>query len=236
MTKEIVISLKNISKIFKIPHDKQYGLKGTFLNLIKGKNSYEEFYALKEINIDVKKGEFIGIIGPNGSGKSTLLKIIANILKPDTGSVKVNGNIASFLELGLGFHEELTGKENVYLYGAILGLNKKQIDQKYSKIVSFSELERFMDMKLKNYSSGMHGRLAFSIAIQVEADILLVDEVLAVGDIEFQKKCLNVFEEYKKDSKTVILVSHNVSLIEKISDRILYLPTGTIKDNAATKK
>src|SRR3989338_417854 len=150
MDKDIIVSVEGVSKKFRMPHDRQAGLKGTFLNVLLGKNKYQEFYALKDISFNVGKGEFVGIIGRNGSGKSTLLKIIAGILKPTSGSVRANGKIAPFLELGLGFQEELSGKENVYLYGAVLGLNKFQIEKKYPEIVGFSELERFMDMKLKN--------------------------------------------------------------------------------------
>ena len=197
MKDDISISVDKVSKLFKIPHDRQSGLKGTILNAIMRKNVYEKFYALKNVSFDVKKGNFVGLIGRNGSGKTTLLKIIAGVLKPTAGSVKVNEKIAPFLELGLGFQEELTGKENVYLYGAVLGMAKKLIDEKYDDIVRFAELKRFMDMKLKNYSSGMEARLAFSIAIHNEADTILIDEVLAVGDLKFQKKCYNYFQNLK---------------------------------------
>lgn len=224
----MVISVENVSKVFKIPHDIQLGLKGTLLNMIKGRNKYEKLYALKDISFEVKKGEFIGVIGRNGSGKSTLLKIITGILKPTRGSVRVNGKIAPFLELGLGFQGELTGKENIYLYGAVFGLTKKQIDKRYNEIVGFAELERFMDMKLKNYSTGMQARLAFSIAIQADADTLLIDEVLAVGDINFQKKCYDHFENLKEQRKTIFFVTHSMDLVRKYCDSALYLMEGKL--------
>mgnify|MGYP001399750116 CR=1 FL=1 len=228
MENKIVISVKDISKVFKIVHNRQSGLKGTILSAILRKNSYEKFYVLKDVSFDIKKGDFIGVIGRNGSGKTTLLKIIAGILKPTKGSVNVNGKIAPFLELGLGFQEELTGKENILLYGAILGMTKKVIDGKYRNIVRFAELERFMDTELKNYSSGMQARLAFSIAINTDAEILLVDEVLSVGDINFQKKCYNYFKNLKAQKKTVIFVTHNIDLIKKYCDKVFYIEKGRL--------
>lgn len=236
MGNSIAVSVNRISKKFRMPHDRQTGLKGTFLNMLLGKNKYQEFYALKDISLNVMKGDFVGIIGRNGSGKSTLLKTIAGILKPTSGSVKVNGKIAPFLELGLGFQEELSGKDNVYLYGAVLGLSKIQIEKKYPEIVEFSELERFMDMKLKNYSSGMQARLAFSIATQAEGDILLIDEVLAVGDTEFQKKCYRHLKNLKKERKTILFVSHNLGIVEKYCSRVVYLKEGKLICQGAHEK
>ncbi len=234
MEEGLAISVKEVAKVFKIPHDRQPGLKGTLLNIVKGKHKYDEFYALKDISFDVKKGEFVGIIGRNGSGKTTLLKLMAGILKPTSGSITVNGKIAPFLELGLGFQEELTGKENVYLYGAVLGLSKRQIDEKYKEIVEFAELEEFMHTKLKNYSSGMQARLAFSIAIQVESDILLIDEVLAVGDISYQQKCFDYFERVK-GNKTIILVSHDLNLVNRFCERSLLLQHGDLPKEGKTE-
>ncbi len=223
-----IIEAKNISKRFKIPHQKETSLKGTILNIWK-KKTYEIFYALKNVSFSINEGEFIGIIGKNGSGKSTLLKIIAGIYQPDSGKVTIRGKISPFLELGVGFNGELSGRENIYLYGAVLGLSKKQINAKYNEIVEFAELEKFIDTKMKNYSSGMYVRLAFSVAIQADAPILLIDEVLAVGDINFQKKCFNIFNEYKKNNKTVILVSHDLKSIEEWCDKVLFVKDSQVE-------
>ena len=187
--KKPVIEVKNISKHFKLPHERKNSLKQHFVGLFSKKLGYEKFEALKNINFTVNEGDFFGIVGRNGSGKSTLLKIISGIYQPNSGSVKIHGTLTPFIELGIGFNPELTGRENVYLNGSILGLTKKEIDSLYSEIVEFAELERFMDQKLKNYSSGMQVRLAFSIAIRAQNDILLLDEVFAVGDANFQMKC-----------------------------------------------
>lgn len=225
---ENAIVVSNVSKHFIIPHEKESTLKGAFVNVLK-KNNSEVFDALKDISFEIKKGEFFGIIGRNGSGKSTLLKILAGIYATDTGSVHIDGRISPFLELGIGFNPELSGRDNIYLNGTVLGLTKKQIDKKFDSIVAFSELERFIDQKLKNYSSGMSVRLAFSVAIHANRDILLMDEVLAVGDINFQQKCLSKFEEYKKEGKTIILVSHDIGAIEKYCDRAMLIQDGIIK-------
>ncbi len=225
------INITNLSKVFKIPHDKSYGIKSAAIGFIKRQTKYEKLYALNNINLAIKKGEFIGITGRNGSGKSTLLKIIANILKPTMGQVQVSGKISPFIELGTGFQYELSAKENIYLYGAIHGLNGNEINKKFKDIIEFAELEKFIDTKLKNFSSGMQARLAFSIAIQIDADILLVDEVLAVGDIYFQKKCLKVFKDFKEQNKTILLVSHNIEQIKKFSDKIIELENGVIKND-----
>jgi len=222
-----VIEVHNVSKRFVIPHEKESTLKGAFVHLFCKKN-YEIFDALKDISFEIKKGEFFGIIGRNGSGKSTLLKVLAGIYTPDSGSVKIDGRISPFLELGIGFNPELSGRDNIYLNGTVLGLTKKQIDEKFDSIVAFSELERFIDQKLKNYSSGMSVRLAFSVAIHANRDILLMDEVLAVGDMNFQQKCLNKFEEYKAQGKTVILVSHDVGKIEQYCDEAMLINNGKI--------
>ncbi len=220
-TDAIIVS--DLRKVFRLPHEK----KSTFFELLTGifkDNTYEEFVALKNVNFTVKKGEAVGILGSNGSGKSTLLKIIANILRPDGGYVKVNGKITSFLELGVGFHPDLTVKENVYLYGTIMGLNNGKID--LDEILNFSGLQQFRIAKLKNLSSGMQVRLAFSTAIQTEPDILLLDEVLAVGDMEFQKKCFEVFQDYRRQKKTIIYVSHSMDSIRQFCDKALLLSHG----------
>jgi len=181
---------------------------------------------LRDVSFEIKKGEFFGIVGRNGSGKSTLLKLLAGIYAPDKGLVQVNGNLTPFIELGVGFNPELTGRENVFLNGALLGFNRREMQAMYSDIVSFAELERFMDQKLKNYSSGMQVRLAFSIAIRAKSDILLIDEVLAVGDTAFQKKCFEHFVQLKKNKQTVILVTHDMAAVERFCDRALVVHDG----------
>ena len=224
---QIAIYAKNISKQFFIPHEKINTLKGAFVNIFHKKFS-DSFYALKDISFEIKKGEFFGIIGRNGSGKSTLLKILAGVYVPDTGQVHINGFISPFLELGIGFNPELSGRDNIYLNATVLGLSKKEIDKKFDSIVNFSELERFIDQKIKNYSSGMQVRLAFAVAIHANREILLMDEVLAVGDINFQRKCINEFEKYKEMGKTIILVTHDIGTVQKYCDRAMLLQNGEI--------
>jgi len=220
-----IIELDHVSKIYKIPHLKTDNLKTYLLHLRKMRKK-EIFYALKNIDLKIGPGQFIGIIGRNGSGKSTLLKIISNIIIPTTGEVTVRGKISPFLELGVGFNPELSARENIYLYSAILGLTKKQILDCYSDIIAFSELEKFIDMPVKNFSSGMLVRLAFSVAIQSNAPILLVDEVLAVGDAPFQEKCFNVFRDFKENGKTIVFVSHDMDSVANFCDRVFYLKKG----------
>lgn len=240
MHDNIAISVQGVSKTFKIPHEKISSLRGAFVNFFpklsfkdlkklsfRKNKGYEEFQALDKVSFEVKKGEFFGIIGRNGSGKSTLLKILAGIYQPDKGQVAVNGLISPFLELGIGFNPELSGRDNVYLNATVLGLSKKQIDAKFEDIVRFSELERFIDQKLKNYSSGMQVRLAFSVAIHANRDILLMDEVLAVGDSNFQKKCYQYFNEIR-GKKTVLFVSHDTENMKKFCKRTLVLNEGKI--------
>ncbi len=226
-SKKIAIKVENLSKTFRIPHEKHTSLKSTAFNAFK-KRTYEEFQALDNVNFEIKKGEFFGIMGRNGSGKSTLLKIIAGIYMPNKGTVIVNGKLSPFLELGVGFNFDLTARENVFLGGAILGLSKKEVTEKVDKIIKFAELEDFADMKLKNFSSGMQVRLAFSLAINVHAEILLMDEVLAVGDSNFQAKCLDKFNEYREEGKTVVLVSHDITTIQKYCDRAILVKKGEI--------
>ena len=224
---EDVIVVKNISKKFSIPHEKISTLKGAFVNIFHKKKS-DSFYALKDISFEVKKGEFFGIIGRNGSGKSTLLKILAGVYNNDIGSIKINGRISPFLELGIGFNPELSGRDNIYLNATVLGLSQKQIDEKLNSIVAFSELERFIDQKIKNYSSGMQVRLAFSVAIHANREILLMDEVLAVGDVNFQAKCFQEFNKYRELGKTVILVTHDIGTIQRYCDRAMLIRNGEI--------
>lgn len=218
------VKADNVAKTFRLPHERSTSLKQAALNLHRRR--YENFDALKNINFEVTDGEFFGIVGRNGSGKSTLLKILAGIYQPSKGRVGVNGRLTPFIELGVGFNMDLSGRDNVYLNGAILGLTRKEVEAKYDEIVAFSELSRFMDQKLKNYSSGMQVRLAFSIAIQAHSDILLVDEVLAVGDIGFQEKCYDVFRKIKKESKTVIFVSHDLGAVQRFCNRVMILDNG----------
>jgi ABC-2 type transport system ATP-binding protein len=226
MANDNAISIKNLDKDFLLPHERKNSLKEWVLHFKKP--TYEHMHALKDINVEIKHGEFFGIVGRNGSGKSTLLKIIGGIYQPTRGSVIVNGTLTPFIELGIGFNPELTGRENIYLNGAILGLTRKEVNQKYDEIVAFSELERFMDQKLKNYSSGMQVRLAFSIAIQAHNDILLIDEVLAVGDAAFQRKCFNVFKEIKKQGKTVVFVTHDMGAVQEFCDRAMMIQNSEI--------
>lgn len=220
---DIAISVKNVSKDFKLPHERVDSVKSLFTHPLRRGGSTMQ-HALKDISFDIKKGEFFGIVGRNGSGKSTLLKIIAGIYQPTKGSVRVNGRLVPFIELGVGFNPELSGRENVYLNGALMGFSQKEIKAKYESIVEFAELEQFMDQKLKNYSSGMQVRLAFSVAtILAESDILLIDEVLAVGDADFQRKCFAYFKQLKKAKKTVIFVTHDMDAVREYCDRAVLI-------------
>lgn len=234
--KENVIVVENVSKHFKIPHEKKRTVFENVVGIFKGKNGYEEFWALRDVSFTIKRGDTTGIIGENGSGKSTLLKIIAGVLYPDSGKIKVNGNIAPFLELGVGFQPELTARDNVYLYGAIMGITKKEITRRYDEIFEFAELKRFENMKLKNLSSGMTMRLAFSTAVYTDPDIFLIDEVLSVGDESFQKKCSEKFEEFKRDRKTIILVSHALDSVKKICKKTILLNKGNIVSEGESEK
>lgn len=226
---DIAIKVDHVSKTFKLPHEKQSSVKGALINVFKGgKRSYETQQVLKDISFEIKKGEFFGIVGRNGSGKSTLLKMLAGIYTPTQGGIQVNGKLTPFIELGVGFNPELTGRENVFLNGALLGFNRAEMNAMYEDIVTFAELEKFMDQKLKNYSSGMQVRLAFSIAIRAQSDVLVLDEVLAVGDESFQRKCLDVFEEYKASHKTVILVTHDMATVRRFCTRAVLISDGSI--------
>ena len=218
---DIAISVKNVSKNFRYTSGRAGTIKSIFTGIFKSKKTKDKDiqYALKNVSFDIKVGEFFGIVGRNGSGKSTLLKMIAGIYQPNEGSILVSGKLVPFIELGVGFNPELTGRENVYLNGALLGFSKKEIDRQFSDIVAFAELEKFMDQQLKNYSSGMQVRLAFSMAVRAKADILLIDEVLAVGDANFQRKCFDYFKQLKKNKKTVVFVSHDMSAVREYCDR-----------------
>jgi len=222
-----MITIEQVNKIFRLPHDRKMTLRQRFVSVFQ-KNIYEKFYALRDINLNVKQGEFIGIIGKNGSGKSTLLKIIARVLEPTSGRISINANVAPFLELGVGFRAESTVKDNIFLYGALLGMSRKEITDKYDWIINFSGLERFVDAKLKNLSSGMQVRLGFSITVIIESPILLVDEVLAVGDFSFKQKCYDSFKTFKENGRTIVFVSHDVVSIEKFCDRAILLKEGSV--------
>ena len=228
MADDIAISVKNLHKSFKLPTERAWGLKQAIFNRLKGIKGYKEQKVLNGITFDIKKGEFVGIVGRNGSGKSTLLKTIAKIYFPEKGSVEINGQLIPFIELGVGFNPNLTGRENIYLNGALLGFSNKEIDDMFDEIVDFAELREFMDQKLKNYSSGMQVRLAFSIAIRAKGDILLLDEVLAVGDAAFRKKCNDYFASLH-GNQTVILVTHNMDNVVDYCDRAILIEKGRIK-------
>jgi len=207
-------------------------LREDIVNLFKRKQKQElkknEFWALKGINFEIKKGECVGLYGPNGAGKSTILKLIAKVTYPTKGIINVNGRVAPLIEIGAGFHLDLTGRENIYINGAILGMRIKEIKRKIPQIVEFSELGEFIDMPVKKYSSGMYLRLGFAVAIHSEADIFLIDEILAVGDEAFQEKCLEKIKKLKKQGKTLLFVTHNRELMKKIADRVIFLKKGEI--------
>lgn len=224
--KDVVIKIEGVSKTFRIPHQRYNSLKEHVVNFWRPR-TFEEFKALDDVSFEVKKGEFLGIIGRNGSGKSTLLKVIAGIYMPDQGRLKVHGGISPFIELGVGFNPELTARGNVYLNGVLLGLTRREINKKFDEIINFAELEKFVDQKLKNFSSGMQVRLAFSIAIQAHAEILLLDEVLAVGDANFQQKCFKVFEQLR-GKKTIVFVSHDLTNVEKFCNRVILMSQNKI--------
>lgn len=232
---EPIIQVRNVSKNFILPHEKTNSLKQRLIHpLTFFKSGATIQHALQNIDLDLYRGEFVGIVGRNGSGKSTLLKILASIYQPTKGDVQVRGSLVPFIELGVGFNPELTGRENVFLSGALLGFSKDEIEDKYDSIVEFAELKKFMDQKLKNYSSGMQVRLAFSIAVQAQADILLLDEVLAVGDAAFQRKCFDYFRQLRKEKKTVILVTHDMDAVRQYCDRAILLDRSKVIVSGST--
>ena len=227
--KQIVVKVDHVSKYFKLPTEATNSLRTALVNRFKGIKGYKEQHVLKDISFEVEKGDFFGILGRNGSGKSTLLKIISEIYVPEKGSVTIDGKLVSFIELGVGFNPELTGRENVYMNGAMLGFSTAEIDAMYDDIVDFAELHDFMNQKLKNYSSGMQVRLAFSVAIKAQGDILILDEVLAVGDEAFQRKCNDYFQERKKSGKTTILVTHDMGAVKKYCNKAVLIENGLVK-------
>ncbi|MBR3329556.1 ABC transporter ATP-binding protein [Candidatus Saccharibacteria bacterium] len=231
----IAISVKNLSKSFLLPTEKASGLKQAIFNRLRGVKGVKKQSVLKDISFDIKKGEFVGIVGRNGSGKSTLLKTLAGIYYPEEGEITIDGTLIPFIELGVGFNPELTGRENVYLNGALLGFSNIEIDKMYNDIWKFAELEEFQNQKLKNYSSGMQVRLAFSIAIRAKGDILLLDEVLAVGDAAFQQKCTDYFNSLH-GNQTVVLVTHSMENVRKFCDRAILIEKGKITLNGDPKE
>ncbi len=233
---DIAIDVKNLKKSFRLPTEQSFGLKQAIFNRLRGVKGYRDQKVLKGLSFTIKKGEFIGIIGRNGSGKSTLLKILAGIYYPQAGEIIVNGTLVPFIELGVGFNPELTGRENVYMNGALLGFSNAEMDKMYSDIWKFAELEEFQDQKLKNYSSGMQVRLAFSIAIRARGDILLLDEVLAVGDAAFQQKCNDYFKSLHDKKQTVILVTHSMEDVRRFCDRAILIEQGKIIEEGDPNK
>lgn len=231
----IAIEVKNLHKSFKLPTERAWGLKQAIFNRLKGVKGFKEQKVLNGISFEIHRGEFVGIVGRNGSGKSTLLKTLAKIYFPEKGSVTINGSLIPFIELGVGFNPELSGRDNVYLNGALLGFSNHEMDAMYDEIVQFAELEQFMDQKLKNFSSGMQVRLAFSIAIRAKGDILLLDEVLAVGDAAFQQKCNDYFASLH-GNQTVILVTHSMSAVRRFCDRAILIDNGKIKLDGTPEK
>ena len=229
MAKDIVINVKNVEKSFKIYSDKGHTLKERLL-FFKQRNSYTRHEVLKGVTLEIEKGEVVGLVGHNGCGKSTLLKLMTKIIYPDKGKIEINGKISSLLELGAGFHPDMTGRENIYTNASIFGLTKKEIDARLDDIIEFSELEEFIDSPVRTYSSGMYMRLAFSVAINVDADILLIDEILAVGDARFQAKCFNKMLELKKSGITIVIVSHDLGSIERLCNRAIWIENGKIRD------
>lgn len=224
----MAIEIRDVSKSFKIPHEQRVFFKEYFLHPFR-RTTYETNAALQDVGFTVEAGEFFGVFGPNGSGKSTLLRVLAGIYVPDRGVVRVNGLLSPFIELGVGFNHELNARDNIRINGTLAGLSTRDIDSRFDAILEFAELERFVDQKLKNYSSGMLMRLAYSIAIQIPFDVLLLDEVLAVGDESFQQKCFATFERFKEEGKTVVLVTHDLGLLSDFCDRVLLLENGVVR-------
>ena len=226
---ETVIQVRDVSMHFNLMEEKVDSIKEYVVKLLKGKLLYNDFIALNHISFDVQKGDILGFIGFNGAGKSTLLKILAGVLTPTTGSVTVKGTIAPLIEVGAGFDPELTARENIYLNGAILGYSKAFIEQKFDSIIEFAELKDFVNVPVKNFSSGMYARLGFSIATAVQPDILIVDEVLSVGDFRFQQKCEERIRKMIEDGVTILLVSHDINMIERLCNKVLWLNHGEMK-------
>lgn len=223
---DVAIDVSDVSKRFRIYHERNQSIKSAVMR--RKRSVFEDFWALRDVSFEVPIGSTFGLIGSNGSGKSTLLKCLARIYYPEEGSITAHGRLASLLEVGSGFHPELSGRDNIYLNGSILGMSRKEIDRKFDEIVDFSGVEQFIDQPVKNYSSGMYVRLGFSVAINVDPDILVVDEVLAVGDAEFQAKCREKFAEYSREGRTVVLVSHSMGLVSDMCDHAAWINKGSL--------
>ena len=234
MQPENAIEVRNLTKKFKVYMDKGSQLKERVL--FRKRNRYEERWVLNGISFNVRKGEAVGLIGHNGCGKSTTLKLLTKIIYPDGGTVDMRGRVSSLIELGAGFHPDMSGRENIYTNASIFGLSKKEIDARVDEIIAFSELEDYIDNPVRTYSSGMYMRLAFSVAINVDADILLIDEILAVGDAHFQEKCFEKMQEIKKSGTTIVIVSHSLGQIEEICDRSIWIDAGRIRMDGQPKE
>ena len=232
---EPIIKVDNVSMCFNLSTEKHESLKEYLLAMVQGRLQYDEFYALRDVSLDIMPGDFYGLVGLNGSGKSTLLKTIAGVYKPTKGKVTVNGTIAPLIELGAGFDMDLTARENIYLNGTVLGFSPKYLDEKFDEIVEFSELQNFLDVPLKNYSSGMVARIGFAIATITKPDILIADEVLSVGDFLFQQKCEKRMQELMAGGTTVILVSHSIEQIGRMCSKVAWLSHGRLKMNGDTE-
>lgn len=232
---QIVISAKNVTKKFNVFFDKTNTIKEKLLFWNRSKNK-EERVVLNNINVDIKKGEVVGLIGTNGSGKSTLLKLMTKIIYPNEGTITTEGKLTSLLELGAGFHPDFSGRENIYFNASIFGLTRKEIDNRLEQIIEFSELRDYIDNPVRTYSSGMYMRLAFSVAINVDAEILLIDEILSVGDQHFQEKCFRKIEELKKEGKTIVIVTHTMNAVQRFCTRAVWLYNGKIKMDGTPKE
>ena len=228
MSGEVILSVDHLVKSFRIHHQKTNSLKQ--LLAARGRNRFEDFVAVNDVTFDVREGEVFGVIGQNGSGKSTLLKCMAGILQPNSGSVSVYRRMGALLELGAGFHPELTGRENIFLNAAILGMGRREISGRFDEIVDFSGLHTFIDQPVKTYSSGMYVRLAFAVAINVDPQLLIVDEILAVGDVSFQRRCMEKFVEFRNEGRTIVLVTHDMGSIKNLCDRAIWLEHGKVVD------
>lgn len=231
---KIAVSVKNVTKAFRLYNDRPKSLKESFLR--GGKGYYEEFYALQDVSFDIHRGSTVGLIGQNGCGKSTMLKIINRTMFPNSGTLEINGKVSSLIELGAGFHPDLSGRENIYTNATIFGLNRQEIERRLPEIIAFSELERFIDNPVRTYSSGMYARLAFSVAIHVDAEILLVDEILGVGDMNFQAKCANRIYQMRKSGMTIVLVTHDMGTIDRLCDYVVWLDHGKLVDKGNPKR
>lgn len=226
---DTVLEIQNVSKSFRLYHEKRTSIYDIVASCFNSKRHYETLQVLRDVSFSVKRGEMLGILGKNGAGKTTLLRLMAGIYKPDKGKVVRNGSLIPFFSLGAGFQPELTARANILLYGVLLGMTKKEITGKIEEIIKFAELEKFEDTKLKNFSAGMHARLAFSTAMQVDPDIILMDEIISVGDLAFQQKSYDTFMSFKKRGKSIILVTHSMDPVEKYCDRAIFLNNGTIE-------